>query len=64
MINGLKLFLTDQLNEIVEKAVVHAIQKCEEMEKQGRIKCKKKNDWRACQECLTDSGRGNKKINA
>ncbi|RUM29574.1 MAG: hypothetical protein DSY42_06210 [Aquifex sp.] len=46
MINGLKLFLTDQRNEIVEKAIVYASQQCEEMgismEKRGRIKRKKR----------------------
>ena len=46
MSNGLKLFLTDQRNGIVEKAIVYASHQCEEMgismEKRGRIKRKKR----------------------
>ncbi len=46
VINGLKLFLRDQRNETVEKAVGYASQQCEEirisMERRGRIKRKKR----------------------
>ncbi len=46
VINGLKLFLRDQRNEIVKKAIGYASQQCEEMgisvERRGRIKRKKR----------------------
>ncbi len=46
VINSFKLFLRDQRNEIVEKAIGYASQQCEEMgisiARRGRIKRKKR----------------------